>query len=107
MGMPKYKEQLAFTVTISKDGMPDHEFNIYINGAIDGFPEGEKISISNKIPVFIHESYVRGENIGRCSALMDVLIAEADPSYDYKGKSLLPEKKPIGEWFGFSHVSGS
>jgi len=104
--MPKYKEQLAFVVTISNEGRPDHEFKIYINGAIDGFPEGEKVSISNKIPVFIHENYVRGENIGRYSALMDVLLAEQDPSYNYKGKSLLPEKKPIGEWFGWSHSSG-
>lgn len=71
MGMPKYKEQLAFTVTISNEGKPDQEFKIYTNGAIDGFPDGDKVSVSNKIPIFIHEAHERGENIGRCKTMFD------------------------------------
>ena len=98
MGMPKYEEQCAFIVTISNEGQPDHEFKVYTNGAIDGFPKGGKVSISNKIPVFIHESYVRGENIGRAIAeflntdKMKELVA------NHKAKSSLPEKKPIYQY---------
>ena len=74
MGMPKYEEQLAFTVTIPNvDGPDEHEFKIYTNGAIDGFPKGDKVSVSNRIQIFIHEAYVRGENIGRGAARLDIL----------------------------------
>ncbi len=75
MGMPKYEEQLAFTVIISKEGQPDHEFKVYTNGATDGFPKGEgiKVSISNKIPVFIHKAYIQGENKARCSTWLDII----------------------------------
>lgn len=99
MSMPKYEEQLAFTVTISKEGQPDHEFKVYTNGAIDGFPkrEGTKVSISNKIGVFIHEAYVRGENIGRLSARFDILELVHKYGKDHDPKSSLPEKKPIDE----------
>lgn len=93
MKMPKYKEQLVFTVTISNEGYPDHDFKIYTNGAIDGFPKGEKVSVSNKIPVFIHEAFVRGEN----QALSAAMIDRWEEKMFHKEKSSLPDKNPITE----------
>ena len=92
MEMPKYKEQLAFVVTISNEGQPEHEFKIYTNGAIDGFPEGDNVSIRNRIPLFIHSAHVEGEN----TALSKAMIDRWEEKF-HREKDLLPEKTPTDE----------
>lgn len=93
MTLPKYKEQLAFTVCCrKKKGAPAKVFKIYVNGAIDGFPEGEVVSICNSIPIFIHEAYVRGLN----AALNKAMIDRWEENL-HKQKASLPDSSPIDE----------
>ncbi len=97
MGIPKYEEELSFMLTISNEGQIDQVFKVYKNGATDGFPKGDNISISNSIPLFIHEAYVRGETIGRKIAEFLNTDEIKELVKNHKEKSLLPEKDPIDE----------